>query len=194
MSITIRPATVADLPAMLAIYSPYVTGATVSLEVELPTPEQYAQRFAEISAKYPWLCCEDGRQVVGYTYASPFGVCSGFNWSAETSVYVATGQHSKGVGRALNRALSALMAAQGYRTLYARIVVPNEESENFHKKCGFEQAAALPNVGCKFGRWQTVAYYAKPLLPYTENPQPPVPFTQLPATMAKAVCAEAENL
>lgn len=194
MSVTIRPATEADLSAMLAIYTPYVTNTAISFETEPPSEQEFARRFAVLHENFPWLCCEQSGQVVGYAYASPFGGRHAYDWSAETSVYIAGEYHGRGIGGGLYLAISTLMSAQGYRTLYARVVVPNEQSERFHTKCGFEQEAVLKNVGCKFGQWRNVAYYTKRLLPYTETPHRPLAFSLLAPGMVKTICGDASSL
>lgn len=159
----LRPATEQDLPAMLAIYRPYVLRTTVSFETEPPSLEAFSARFEQRRGVFPWLACEREGQVVGYAYAGRLGQRAGYDWSAEGSVYVAETARGAGVGKALYRGLIALLAAQGYRTLYALVAVPGPESEGFHQAMGFVREGLLRQAGYKFGGFVGVAYYALPL-------------------------------
>ena len=44
-TITIRTATPADAPALLAIYAPYITDTAVSFEYDVPSVEEFADRI-----------------------------------------------------------------------------------------------------------------------------------------------------
>ena len=69
----IRFALESDVPAMLAIYAPYVQHTTVSFEYEVPSPEEFIRRFRSITEQFPWLVWEEDGQVLGYAYAAkPF--------------------------------------------------------------------------------------------------------------------------
>ncbi len=71
MSILIRPATAADLPAITAIYGHAVTHGTATFETEPPGEAEMGERFrAIVTGGFPYLvaCTEDGR-TVGYAYA-----------------------------------------------------------------------------------------------------------------------------
>lgn len=188
---TVRTATRQDIPAMLAIYAPYVADTPISFETQVPSPEEFAARFENTTAFFPWLVCEAAGAVTGYAYATRFGVRGGYSWSAETSVYIQNNRRGAGAGRRLYNALCPLLAAQGFYTLYARIVSPNAPSEGFHTACGFAREAVLQNVGCKFGQFLNVAYYKKVLRPYAENPAQPVPFAALAPTQAVQIIAAA---
>ena len=58
-----RPAVAADIPAMLAIYEPYVLHTSVTFEYTLPTEEEFAARMAQGAGKFPWLVCEKNGKV-----------------------------------------------------------------------------------------------------------------------------------
>lgn len=157
---TLRRAREADLPALLAIYSPYVLNTTVSFEIEPPSPEAFARRHAGREGVFPTLVCLDGARVIGYACAGPFASRAAYRWSAESSIYVDQNRLGGGAGRLLYAALIALLRAQGYRTLYALVTSPNPGSEAFHEALGFERQGFLPRAGFKQGRFVGVATYA----------------------------------
>lgn len=70
---SIRIATEADLPRLLAIYGPYAENTTVSFEYEVPTLDAFLTRFRKITEQFPWLVWEEDGTVLGYAYAcAPF--------------------------------------------------------------------------------------------------------------------------
>ena len=54
----IRIATEADVPAILAIYAPYIVTTTHTFEYEVPTQEEFLQRFRRLTAQFPWIVWE----------------------------------------------------------------------------------------------------------------------------------------
>lgn len=158
---SIRYATLADVPTMLAIYQPYVRDTTYSFEYTGPTLEEFTERFRLYVEKYPWLVWEEDGVVVGYAYASPMAVRASYRWTADVSIYVRKDIHGHGIGRALYTALEERLRQLGYYNLLAIITEENEASRAFHTKMGFVHMLDLPKVGYKFGRWLGVSYYLK---------------------------------
>ena len=78
----IREACRKDVPAMLSIYAYFVRETAVSFEYEPPSPEEFARRLEEHSARYPWLVWEEEGRVLGYAYAGlPFERAA-YRWCA----------------------------------------------------------------------------------------------------------------
>lgn len=178
-TVRIRPAGEADAPAMLAIYAPYVEQTTVSSEYEAPSLEEFCGRIRNFSAKLPWLVCEVDGRVAGYGYASPHRTRAAYQWSVETSIYVAPDFHRHGIARALYAALFELLRMQGYYNIYVGITSPNERSMKFHKAMGFIISGAYQNSMYKFGQWRDVLWMGKELREHDGAPQPTVPFPAL---------------
>ncbi|MEZ4237940.1 MAG: N-acetyltransferase family protein [Myxococcota bacterium] len=160
---TVRPAREADVPAMLAVYAPFVRDTAVSFEDEVPTVEAFAARVAEVQRTHAWLVLERQGAVAGYAYGAPHRARSGYRWSVETSVYVGPDHQRQGVARALYDALLAGLEAQGFRRALAGITVPNEASVAFHRACGFVDVGVYRAVGRKLGRWHDVLWLQRPL-------------------------------
>lgn len=184
--IEIRPAAEADAAAMLAIYGPYVEKTTVSSEYEAPSMEEFCRRIRTFTAQLPWLVCSIGGQVAGYGYASPHRTRAAYQWSVETSIYVAPEFHRRGVARALYSALFELLRMQGYYNIYVGITSPNERSIKFHKAMGFIISGAYQNSMYKFGQWRDVLWMGKELREHDGEPQTTVAFPELRDT---AMCA-----
>ena len=90
MTVTIRPATRADIPAITRIYAHAVEHGTASFELTPPDEAEMARRFDELTAQRLSLS-RGGRDgaVVGYAYAGPYRARPAYRFTVENSVYVA---------------------------------------------------------------------------------------------------------
>ena len=157
----IRIATEADLPQILAIYGPYIENTTVTFEYTVPTPEEFLQRFRDITRQFPWLVWEEDGKILGYAYGSTLFERAAYGWCAEVSIYLAPEAQGRGLGRRLYSALEKILFYQGYRRIYALITAENRASVTFHEKLGFRLRGDLPDAGWKFGRWIGVIWMDK---------------------------------
>ena len=98
---------------------------------------RFPRRWRTYTQKLPWLVCRIDGEVVGYGYAAPHRTRAAYQWSVETSIYVAQEQHRHGIAGAIYAALFELLAMQGYYNIYVGITSPNERSMKFHKAMGF---------------------------------------------------------
>ena len=159
----IRAAEKADVPAMLAIYAPYVLETTVTFEYAVPTLLEFEDRFSAVTEKLPWLVWEEKGAVLGYAYASlPFPRAA-YAWCAEPSIYLRQDARGRGIGKRLYAALEALLSQMGYQVSFAIITGENRTSLAFHRALGYEKCAEMVKCGLKFGRWLDVDWLEKRL-------------------------------
>jgi L-amino acid N-acyltransferase YncA len=178
--LSVRPAIAADADACAHIYEPYVTGTSTSFEVEPPTPQQFTGRILDAQAAHEWLVAERDGFVIGYAYAHRFATRAAYGWSCETSIYLASEVHRRGVGRALYEELLERLATLGYRRAFAGITLPNEASVALHRACGFRDAGRYQRVGWKHGAWHDVAWMQCDL--QTTEIDPPSPISSRPVS------------
>lgn len=167
-NIEIRTASIHDAEALLNIYRYYVEHTAISFEYEVPSADGFRTRIANTLTKYPYLVALSDGEILGYTYAGPFINRAAYNWSAETTIYIASDKRKQGMGRQLYEALEASLAGMGIRNLYACIGYPEKEDEYltrnsalFHEHMGFSQAGIFHNCGYKFGRWYHMIWMEK---------------------------------
>lgn len=159
MSITIRPAAPADLPAILAIYNDAVLNTTASYDLEPSTLEQRAAWFDERARQgFPVIVAEASGVVVGFGSYGKFRDKPGYRHTVEHTVYVAPGRRGEGVGRALVAELIALARAQGKHAMVGGVDSENEGSLRFHLAMGFAEVARFHQVGHKFDRWLDIIF------------------------------------
>lgn len=182
----IRVATIEDAKELLAIYAPYVCETAISFEYEVPSVNEFENRIKNIQTNYPYLlACENG-ELIGYAYATRFHARAAYDWSVETTIYVAKTHRGKGVGRKLYEALERALRLQNIVALEACIAYPEEDdayltknSIYFHAHMGFEQVGDFKKSGFKFGNWYNIVWMEKVIGEHAENPKPLLPFPQI---------------
>jgi len=166
-TLTIRPSTDADLPAITAIYAGNVLTGTGTFELDAPDEADMARRREDVLDKgLPWLVAEEAGQVLGYAYANVFRPRRAYRFCLEDSIYLAPDARGRGVGRALLTELLARCEAWGARQMLAVIGdSANAGSVGVHLALGFEHTGILKAAGWKFGRWLDVVLMQRALGP-----------------------------
>jgi phosphinothricin acetyltransferase len=157
MTVSIRAATSADIPAITRIYAHAVRHGTASFELEPPNEAEMALRQkALLDGGFPYLVAASNgdEDILGYAYAGPYRARPAYRFSVENSVYVAADAHRRGIGRALMDRLIAESEVRGYRLMIAVIGDSAQTpSIELHRAAGFKLVGALEGVGYKFDRW-----------------------------------------
>ena len=155
--LSIRPATLADIPAITRIYAHAVQHGTASFELEPPDEAEMTRRQqALLDGGFPYLVATGTGEniVLGYAYAGPYRARPAYRFSVENSVYVAADAHRRGVGRALMDRLIAESVTRGYRLMIAVIGDSAQTASiELHRAAGFRLVGAFEGVGYKFDRW-----------------------------------------
>jgi len=155
-SLIVRASSVADLPAIRAIYAHHVLHGCASFELEPPNlPTMSARRDAILTKGLPYLCAELDGVVVGYAYADTYRPRPAYRYTVEDSVYVKEGCAGLGIGGKLLSALIEHCEAGGWRQMLAVVGDSrNTASIALHTRLGFLSAGTLRSVGFKHGAWR----------------------------------------
>ncbi len=155
MSIAIRAATAADIPAITAIYAHAVSFGTATFEIEPPDPQEMAERYHALNnGGFPYLVAASGARVVGYAYAALYRTRVAYRNTLEDSVYIDPDFQRRGVGRGLLDRLIRESEARGFRQMIAVIGDSAQHgSIALHRAAGFRMIGTCEAVGFKFGRW-----------------------------------------
>ena len=161
----IRTATVQDAEAISLIYNHYIANTVITFEEKLVKSDDIASRIkATQAAGLPWLVAENNNKVLGYAYASPWKSRSAYQFSVETSVYLAPDASRKGWGSQLYQALFIQLKTAKVRTVIGGIALPNPASIALHEKLGMQKSAHFSEVGYKLNQWVDVGYWQKRLV------------------------------
>jgi L-amino acid N-acyltransferase YncA len=163
--VSIRPATLIDIPAITRIYAHAVRHGTASFELEPPDEAEMMRRQRTLLDRgYPYLVAEIGGAVAGYAYAGPYRTRPAYRYTVENSIYIAPETHRRGIGRALLDRLITECEARNYRLMIAVIGDSGQTpSIELHRAAGFKMVGAFEAVGYKFDRWLDSVLMQRPL-------------------------------
>lgn len=153
MSVAIRLAVEADLPAINAIYNHYVPISTTCYDLAPLTMEERRRWFAPREAIHPVTVAEHDDQIVGFGSLHSFRSKAGYRLTVENSVYVHPDHLRKGVGTAIVADQIERARALGLHAIVAGIDAEQHASLALHAKLGFVEVGRFPQVGRKFERW-----------------------------------------
>jgi phosphinothricin acetyltransferase len=165
--VSIRPAALADIPAITRIYAHSVTTGTASFELEPPDEAEMSRRMQTLlDGGYPYIVAEIGGTLAGYAYAGSYRPRRAYRFSVEDSIYVDPSAQRRGIGRALLERLIEECERRGFRQMIAvigdSVQTPSIE---LHRALGFRMIGNVENVGYKFDRWLDSVLMQRPLGP-----------------------------
>jgi phosphinothricin acetyltransferase len=166
MSVSVRDATIDDLPSVAAIYTHYTLRTTTTFNIEVRTPREWRDRFQShiVDGPYQLLVAVEGDSILGYVETQQFRPKPAYARSVEISVYVSPDALGRGIGALLFEALfSRLDADPRFHRAFSIIALPNDASIALHERFGFVYRGTLTEAGYKFGQYLDVSYYERAL-------------------------------
>ena len=164
LSVTVRDAAEADLPAILAITNDAIRNGTALWTLTPATLASRREWMAErISGGFPVLVAERASAVVGFGSYGRFRPHEGYARTVEHSLYVDATARRTGVGQALLQALLRAATLGGVHVMVGGIEAQNAASIALHERAGFSRSALLLQVGRKFDRWLDLLFMQKRL-------------------------------
>jgi phosphinothricin acetyltransferase len=159
----VRPAVVADVPAMMAIYNHYVETSHATFDIEPVSLENRLAWFEHYGETGPFrlLVAERAGQVIGYAGSGKFREKAAYATSVEMTVYVHHEAIGLGVGARMYERLFGLLAAEPIHRAYAGVTLPNAASIGLHHRFGFRDIGTYDEVGFKLGQYWSVQWLEK---------------------------------
>lgn len=153
---TIRPATLADVSSITAIYNQGIAERSSTFETE---PRQVADLEERVrqAGRYPLLVAlSDHGTVVGWAGVSTYRPRPCYSGIGEFSIYLDRLARGRGTGRALLNALADAARECGYWKLVSRIFPFNTASRALCRACGFREVGVYEKHAQLDGRWLDV--------------------------------------
>jgi L-amino acid N-acyltransferase YncA len=164
-SVSIRPTTPADIPAITRIYAHAVTHGTASFELQPPDEAEMARRQKVLlDGGFSYLVAELSGALAGYAYAGAYRPRPAYRYCVEDSIYIAPEAHRRGVGKLLLNALIEDSTARGFRQMVAVIGDSAQTpSIELHRLLGFRLIGTIEATGYKHNRWLDTVLMQRPL-------------------------------
>ena len=128
----------------------------LGLEGNFPEDGYQGEYIHDIAAE---LVEEAGDSLKECEDVAPFKKKAAYAVAVETSVYLHPDAAGQGLGERLYRALLSALEPTEVLGAYAIIALPNPRSIRLHERLGFRRVGTLTDVGKKFGRLVSVAYF-----------------------------------
>ena len=137
--LTIRLATLQDIPAIASIYHEFIN-TTVTMDTEKDTIQSRTSWFQNHSPEYPIICfTTESNLIAGWASLSKWSPKPGYKLTVENSVYVSKKFQHLGIGK--------------NHSIIARIDSENTISLELHKKFGFVEIGYMKEFGFKFNKF-----------------------------------------
>ena len=144
--------TAGDWPAVSAIYADGIATRNATFETAVPSWGEWERAHMD---DHRLVGSVDG-EVVGWAALSRVSDRQCYRGVAEDSVYVRSGHHGRGIGRALLSALVTRAEAAGVWTIQAGVFPENLASLKLHVACGFRVVGVRERIGQLDGAWRDV--------------------------------------
>jgi L-amino acid N-acyltransferase YncA len=154
MNVTVRDATEADLPAIVAIYNQSIPGGWSTADTRPVSVADRLEWFRKFDpARRPLWVAEVDSHVVGWIGLSSFYAGRpAYDATAEVSVYIATAYHRRGIGLHLKQRMIAHCPRLGVTTLLSMHFDHNAATRHVNESLGFEQFGHLPEIAVVQGQ------------------------------------------
>jgi L-amino acid N-acyltransferase YncA len=153
-TLTVRPATPDDAPAIAAIYNEGIADRIATFETRTRTAEDIHGWF---TGRHPIVVVTDtDAAVVAFAATFPYRPRECYAGIAEFSIYVARRARGRGAGRVALQGLIDASRNAGFWKLVSRIFVENQASRALVRSVGFREVGVYERHGQLEGKWRDV--------------------------------------
>lgn len=163
----LRPATAADLPAIVAIYNATIPSRMVTADLTPVTVESRRAWFeAHQNPVRPlWVLADAAGTVAAWLSFDTFYPRAAYDGTAMIAIYVAETHRRSGLGRRMLDEAITRAPALGVHTLLGYIFAHNEPSLRLFETHGFTRWAHLPRVAMLDGAERDLIIVGRRLAP-----------------------------
>jgi phosphinothricin acetyltransferase len=160
--VPIRSAEDADFPVFTAITNRVITTSAIHFGYQPLGEDELVAHWHTQRERFPWLTLTDeAGQVLGYAKAGTWRERAAYQWTCETTIYIAEGHRGQGLGRTLYTSLLAECVRRGFHSAIAGITLPNPASVALHESLGFTSVGVFRDAGNKLGAWHDVGFWQR---------------------------------
>jgi len=145
--LTLRPATIADLPAIELIYNQGIEDGIATLEHAPKTAAEMRAWFDGHGKRYVVMAALDGDELVGWASLNRYSHRCAHDGVADLSIYVRRDKRGLGVGRQLMAALEHAAAAASFHKIVLFALTANEAGRRLYDSRGFREVGVFQEQG-----------------------------------------------
>ena len=159
----IRDANIVDLPGIVEIYNSTIDTRMVTADTSTVSVESRQKWFDDHnSSKRPlWIVENEDGQMIGWVSFQSFYGRPAYDSTVEISIYLATENRGKGLGKQILQHCLDKASTFGVKTLLGFIFSHNEPSLKLFRNLGFEDWGFLPNVAVLDGQERSLTILGK---------------------------------
>jgi phosphinothricin acetyltransferase len=163
--VLVRHCAPGDYDAIVRVYNHYIEQSPATFDVVPYSVGARAPWFAQFAEDGPCqlLVAVTNDDVLGYCCSTQFRTRPAYDVSVETTAYVDAGAIGQGIGKKMYAMLLANLDGTGVHGAYAGITLPNDASVKLHESLGFMKIGVFDEVGRKFDKYWSVAWFQKRL-------------------------------
>ena len=162
--VSIRASQEADFATFTAITNEVIRTSATHFNYEPLADDDLVAYWRSQRARFPWLTLTDeAGSVLGYAKAGAWRERAAYQWTCETTIYLAAPARGQGLGRPLYTSLLAECVRLGFHSAIAGISLPNDASVHLHESLGFASVGVVKHAGKKFDQWWDVGFWQKML-------------------------------
>lgn len=167
MNVIVRPANLADVPALLEIYNYEVENGVATLDLQPKSMSAWELWFdAHQAPNHPLVVAEVDGTVAGYACLSPFRHKDAYRSTVELSVYTHPDWRRRGVASVLMDDILRRAGENPDIHLVISVITGNNlASERLHRKFGFTHVGDIGEVAFKHGKYLSISMFVRPAEP-----------------------------
>jgi L-amino acid N-acyltransferase YncA len=143
----VRPATIADLDAIVTIYNQGIEDRVATLEQHPKTLHDIQRWFTAREDRYAVLVAEEAARVVGWASLNPYSDRCAYAGVAELSVYVHRAWRGRGVGKTLLSSLEEVARQHRFHKIVLFTFPFNAAGQALYRKMGYREVGIFRNQG-----------------------------------------------
>jgi phosphinothricin acetyltransferase len=154
--LTIRPATLTDIPAITDIYNEAVLHTRNTFDTVARTVAEREAWYKQHMPNYPILVAEVAGQVIGFASLSQWSERPAYSKTVVVSIYLHQDFRGQKIGKKLLQAVVEAAYEAGFHTIMGNVYAGNAVSLRLMESAGFRVVGLLKEVGYKFDEWLDV--------------------------------------
>ena len=163
--VVVRHADVDDAEAIAEILNHYILHSTATFMTEPVTAADRRIWIRNRHPEHPLRVAERGGVVLGWAALHHHSPRTGFEGSAEDSIYLRPEQRGQGIGLKLLNRLIQDASEHGFHSLVAGVCAEQAPSIRLHERAGYVRVAHYREIAQKYQRWLDVVYLQRMLTP-----------------------------